>query len=124
MPKTIILSQALTVRAGIILLVFLQPLLSGCGNTPGGGGIDLSRHPTVWDVAISPDGNTVAASYGALAGEYDVRLWSLHQSAGSYANPTVLDGYGTYVVALAYSPDGQMLATGSEDGKVLLWDLD
>ena len=29
----------------------------------------------------------------------------------------------TQVTALAFSPDGQMLASGSEDGSLMLWDL-
>ncbi len=32
-------------------------------------------------------------------------------------------GYAMQVTALAFSPDGQMLASGSEDGSLMLWDL-
>lgn len=33
-------------------------------------------------------------------------------------------GHSTNVSCLTYSPDGQILATGGEDGKIKLWNLD
>lgn len=34
-----------------------------------------------------------------------------------------LTGYAGSVYAVAFAPDGRTLATGSRDGKVMLWDL-
>jgi WD40 repeat protein len=51
-----------------------------------------------------------------------VRLWDV-------ANPnrprllTRLTGYAGSVNAVAFAPNGRSLATGSRDGKVILWDL-
>jgi WD40 repeat protein len=68
--------------------------------------------------AISPDGQTIAT----LAGKDDltqigaVQLWSL-----SGESLHSLDIHNA--TRIAYSPDGQILATGSDNGVVRLWDV-
>src|SRR5262245_8145891 len=37
--------------------------------------------------------------------------------------PTVLKGHEAIITCLAYSPDGTLLASGSKDGYVRIWDL-
>ena len=34
-----------------------------------------------------------------------------------------MDGHGADVDALVFSPDGRTLASGSDDGTILLWDV-
>ena len=86
----------------------------------------LQQHPhlttflptaaTVWDVALSPDGHTLAAA----GGDNTITLWDTqtHQRVG---NP--LTGHSDQVQAVAYSPDGRTLASGGWDGAVILWDV-
>jgi eukaryotic-like serine/threonine-protein kinase len=47
-----------------------------------------------------------------------VRLWEV----ASHGAASVLRGHKSYVYPVAYSPDGQWVAAGDWDNKVLLWD--
>src|SRR5687768_16425569 len=80
----------------------------------------ILQHSPVWDLSYSPDGHTLAAAYGGLGGDYVVRLWDLNQTT---SKPVVLSGHTSYVKTVAFDPSGQMLATGSADGTVRLWDV-
>jgi WD40 repeat protein len=49
-----------------------------------------------------------------------VRLWDLGWPG---AEPVVLGGHGGGILSVAFSPDGQRLASGSADHSVRLWDV-
>jgi RNA polymerase sigma factor (sigma-70 family) len=71
----------------------------------------------VESIAFSPDGKTLAAGYGN--GESMVRLWDM--ATGKELRK--FDGHqGFGVHAIALSADGKLLASGSEDGTIGIWD--
>jgi len=64
--------------------------------------------------AFSPDGNTLALVGGW--GDSTVRLWDIVKQK----EIAVLEGH-TWATAVAFSPDGKMLASGRRDGTIMLW---
>ena len=79
------------------------------------------RHGTTKKLTFSPDGKMVA-----LSGLGEIRLWNTETgdehvipladlSAGIHNIPTVL--------ALAFSPDGRWLVSGTRDGEIQMWDV-
>lgn len=74
---------------------------------------EIDRWYPSLDIAFSPDGRT-----GAI-GSYDILIWEL----ASLRRLRVLTGHACYPTRLVYSPDGAVLASGSADGTVLLWDM-
>ena len=70
---------------------------------------------SVSGVAVSPDGQTIAAGHLGKITLWDV---SIHRRL------VTLTGHDQmWVEALAFSPDGTRLVTGSQNNIILLWDL-
>ena len=75
-------------------------------------------------IAFSPDGSTIAIAEGArpTVDAAAVRkgtavLWDV----ASGERRATLTGHSSYLMAIAYSPDGAQLATTSTDGTAILW---
>jgi WD40 repeat protein len=128
-----------------------QTLAAGCGVFSGGGGkggvvlwdaarrARLAPEPlpvpegVVTSLAFSPDGQTLAAGYGAtwgaggvLGNRGGVVLWDAARR--TRLTPRPLAAPEGYIWGLAFSPDGQTLAAGYGDaiggkGGVVLWDV-
>jgi WD40 repeat protein len=81
---------------------------------PGGNRADAAG-----PVLFSPDGKWFVTGHAADPGVYGVRV---HDWPGGRVLHT-LTGHAGPVTALVFSPDGKTLASGSQDGTVLLWDM-
>ena len=68
----------------------------------------------VWAVSFSPDGNMLATGWQ----DGVVKLWDV----ATRDQIATLEGHTDQIESLSFAPDGT-LASGSEDGTVLLWDM-
>ncbi len=85
-------------------------------NLPSGkkaGQIDLGDVVSVHGAAFSSDGARVALALDNAAQVWDTREWKqIKEITGRFSHPDTL----------AFSPDGAMLAAGTMDGDVVVWD--
>jgi WD40 repeat protein len=75
-------------------------------------------------VAFSPDSQTVASGAGGVYdneyADYTVKLWDVETGA----EQQTLSGHRDRVQAIAFSPQGDILASGGSDRTIRIWDRD
>ena len=80
-----------------------------------GGPLRLTVTSEVYDLALSPDGSTVAAA----ASDGVVRLWDV----GSNWTLRELAGHTGAVLRVAFDSSGSTLFSAGRDGVIRLWDV-
>lgn len=84
-----------------------------------------------WGVAFSPDGSTLVSS----SGDKTVKLWRLASPKPATPHPTpapkgqgslfkTLQGHNSAVIGVAFSPNGELIASVSDDRMAKLWSRD
>jgi hypothetical protein len=69
-------------------------------------------------VAVSPDASRIAAASNS---ETSVEILDVDEQ-GNITNDTYYSGHTSAVLCVAWSPDGTLLAAGSTDSTVIIWD--
>lgn len=101
-----------------------QVTLKGHGKVPD------SRIPNQSGIAFSPNGEILASG----SGDGTIRLWDAKTAVSNSFfhrlwrtffghHKATLKGHTYHVLSVAFSPDGQTIASGSSDQTVRLWDL-
>lgn len=70
----------------------------------------------VWSVTFSPDSSSVLCSTGE---DGSVKLWDLREGK---VMQNLTSGHNEAVYCAKWSPDGTMIASGSSDTKICIWD--
>jgi WD40 repeat protein len=75
--------------------------------------IQLSTEAPIYFACLSPNGRIIAGA------SHDIRLWDF--DTGTML--VTLAGHMGVIEGICFSPDSQLLASGSEDGTIKLWDV-
>lgn len=96
------------------------------------GASDLNEIPVQWDfgsvtaVGFSPDGKHLVACFGALNYSSGLRfscplkVWDV----ATRQPIALLQGHQSLLMTMDFSPDGSLLASGSQDGTAIIWSTD
>jgi WD40 repeat protein len=108
---------------GRYALLFLLVFGSAAGQRSLAGEVKerttLNAQVPVNALAFSPDGKTLATGHGPVGAVGWVKLWDV--ATGKVK--ATLEGHTSIVLTVAFSPDGDTLASAGQDGAVKLWDV-
>jgi WD40 repeat protein len=93
-------------------------LLDATTLAPLGAPFRVTAMGNAETVAFSPSGMLATGGDDGT-----VRLWSVADPARPRALSTIRDGFTSYAIGLAFTPDGKLLAVGSADKTVRLWNV-
>ncbi|KAG2487144.1 hypothetical protein HYH03_014257 [Edaphochlamys debaryana] len=74
---------------------------------------------TVSSIAWSPDGRTLTSSGDT---DYTLRMWDVAAALAQAEAAASAEGHAKEVTAAQFSPEGDLLATGSADASIRLWE--
>lgn len=86
-------------------------------------GWDAHPSSTAYQVAFGKDTSVIFSSGSDSRAKQWIGLGPNGENLPGHPRPTPIEGHNGYVTALAATPDGKFLATGSTDKTVRLWDL-
>lgn len=77
-----------------------------------------SQNKAVSDLKFSPDGSQLAIADGEV-----IKIWMLHIDRGSAQLIAVINAHTLPIYSIAFSQKGTLLASGSADKTIKVWDL-
>ena len=77
----------------------------------------------IYHIEFSPDGNTLATYKYQSRNEAGIHLWNINETdLQNSAVRCIIKGHKLDVNSIAYSPDGQSIASGHKHKNIRLWD--
>jgi WD40 repeat protein len=105
-----------------------RQMLYRAAYAPGTRLVFNEHQAPVLSAVFSPDGTLVASSSGRLnpleqAANHGIYIWDPVTGEVIHHLTEDAGGHHDTVLGIAFSPDGQMLASGSADNTIILWDV-